>query len=177
MSTMSKRRPSVDSQVVTLVATSRLRKGREYMPQYVPQLGTRIRLTGQFVANGREPLTPGAVRAPPAGDDEPDFAEPVFGEPVFEEPVFEDAAAVTPDAGLRSPGDVVAVRRGVVPARVALGPDAAGATVEWMRDVAAEAAVAGAPGSAWAAPSRSTIMDDDIAPTIMSARSPLSRIR
>src|SRR4051812_6751808 len=66
------------------------------MPQYAPQLGTRVELTGQFVANGREPWTPGAVRAePPDADD---------GERVARD----DAEAVTPDAGLRSRCDVVA---------------------------------------------------------------------
>src|SRR2546421_120238 len=97
MSTMSKRRPSIDSQVVTLVATSRLPNRREEMRQYAPQLGTRIGLTGQFVANGRDPWTPAAVRAGARDDDDRDDGEPLVGE---------EAAAVTPEAGLRSPGAV-----------------------------------------------------------------------
>src|SRR5690242_4325190 len=166
------------------------------MPQFAPQLGTRMGLTAQFVANGREPRTPGAARDPAADDapDEDDDAEDDDAEDDNAEDddaeddgddAREDAEAVTPEAGLRSRGAVAAGRLEAERVEVACGADVAGA--EAVEDPPAGAAAAHAcagpraagevPGEAWAAASRRTTIDEDIAPIITSARSPLSRIR
>src|SRR5690242_2910265 len=171
------------------------------MPQFAPQLGTRMGLTAQFVANGREPRTPGAARDPAADDapDEDDDAEDDDAEDDNAEDddaeddgdgAREDAEAVTPEAGLRSRGAVAAGRLEAERVGVACGADVAeaGAEAEAVREdppAGASAAHASAgpraagevPGEAWAAASRRTTIDEDIAPIITSARSPLSRIR
>src|SRR5689334_21857650 len=94
------------------------------MPQYAPQLGTRIGLTAQFVANGRVPCTPGASGA--------DALPPAAAEVVARDEVD----AVTAGAALRSGEDVARSRPDADRCRLDV-PPAGGAVV-------ADAGVAGA---------------------------------
>src|SRR5690349_11735665 len=131
------------------------------MPQYAPQLGTRIGLTGQFVANGREPCTPGALLDEPPDDDSD-------GEDAAGRVVRGAAEAVTAEPALRSRAVAPDARRDVERVWVALDAEVAGAA-GCTKDAVAGAAGAAAAGagaeppaaadvrrSAWAAPSRST---------------------
>src|SRR5690348_4713756 len=116
------------------------------MPQYAPQLGTRIGLTGQFVANGREPCTPGALLDEPPDDDSD-------GEDADDRVVRGAAEAVTAEPALRSRAVAPALRRDVERVWVALGADVAGAA-GCTKDAVAGAAGAAAAAAAAAAGAR-----------------------